>query len=105
MLPIRAWRVFYADGSTFDSTQGTWAQAPPFGVQAVVYYEDPPNKGLAVGQDVYTLEGEDGRKIGLFMDDEGFYRIQDAAAASTMPPAPDPPLVEEPPTAVPCDGC
>lgn len=87
MLPIRAWRIFYADGSTFDSTQGTWAQAPPFGVQVVVWYHDPPYKTLDQARDIYTLEGEAGVKMGLFMDEEGFYRIQDLAMRSTIPEA------------------
>ncbi len=30
------WRLYYADGSTYDSTQGSHLQAPAFGVQAVV---------------------------------------------------------------------
>jgi len=30
------WRIYYADGSTFDSTQGAPADAPSFGVQAIV---------------------------------------------------------------------
>jgi hypothetical protein len=85
VLPIRAWRVFYADGSTFDSTQGTWAEGPPFGVQCVVWYHDPPYKTLDQGVDVYVHEGEGGVKMGLFVDEEGYRRVQDLAMRSTLP--------------------
>lgn len=88
MLLIKAWRVFYADGSTYDSTMGTWAQAPPFGVQCVVYYHEPPYKTLMSGRDVYGYEGRVGEqfiKMGLWMDEEGLHRIQSLALASTMP--------------------
>jgi len=36
---VDSWAVFYADGSTFTSEQGTWAEAPAFGVFGVVYYQ------------------------------------------------------------------
>lgn len=102
MLPIRAWRIFYADGSSFDSTMGTWAEAPPFGVQAVVYYHADPYKTVDGGRnshdrpgpnegDVYVWLGEDthpdyaGMKMGLWMDREGFYRVQRLAMESTAP--------------------
>lgn len=91
MLPVESWRIFYADGSTFDSTMGTWAEAPPFGVQAVVYYHVPPYKTVDGGSgngDVYTYLGEgdyEGLKMGLWMDSEGYYRIYDLARRSTAP--------------------
>ena len=88
MLPIKAWRVYYADGSTFDSTQGTWAEAPPFGVQCIVWYHEPPRKTLDGGLDdgdVYVMEGEADVKMGLWMGTEGYYRIHDLARRSTMP--------------------
>lgn len=31
-----AWRLYYGDGSTFDSTMGSWQDAPPRNVQALV---------------------------------------------------------------------
>jgi hypothetical protein len=90
MLPIKAWRIFYADGSTFDSTQGTWAEAAPFGVEAVVYYHDPPCKTLEHGtrDGVYHYRGDgwpDDVKMGLWMDADGYYRIVDLAARSVEP--------------------
>jgi len=91
MLPIKAWRIYYADGSTFDSTQGTWADAPPFGVQCIVWYHTPPFKTVhteAFDDSVYVWQGEgekEGIKMGLWMDDEGYYRILDIARKSSEP--------------------
>jgi hypothetical protein len=92
MLPIKSWRIFYADGSTFDSTMGTWAEAPPFGVQCVVYYHDPrPYKTLHTeGNDasLYYFWGEgdsENFKMGLWMDEEGLHRILDLARKSSEP--------------------
>jgi hypothetical protein len=90
MLPIKSWRIDYADGSSFSSEQGTWAEAPPFGVQAVVYYHA---EGLTVdggegNGDVYCYLGEgayEGIKMGLWMDSEGYYRIADLARRFTEP--------------------
>lgn len=96
MLPIKAWRIFYADGSSFSSEDGSWAEAPPFGVQCVVYYHLPPYKTLDGGYnngDVYTWQGKDshsdyeGIKMGLWMDREGAYRVQTLALQSTSPEA------------------
>jgi hypothetical protein len=91
MLEIKAWRIYYADGSTFDSTMGRWADAPAFGVQCVVYYHVPPYKTLDGPADgVYTYLGEEGYegiKMGLWMDAEGYYRIANLAEKSVMPEA------------------
>lgn len=90
MLPIKAWRFIYADGSVFDSTMGRMSDAPPFGVQAVVHYHVAPYKTLA-GPDasgVYTYHGageKEGCTMGLWQDDEGYYRILDMATRSVSP--------------------
>ena len=89
MLPIESWRIIYADGSEFTSEEGTWAEAPPFGVQCVVYYHVPPYFTLDVEPDgVYWYQGEDypdDLKLGLWMDAEGYYRLMDYAQKSVMP--------------------
>ena len=90
MLPVASWRVFYADGSTFDSSQGSWADAPPFGVVCVVYYHltDKVRRTLDVqasDRSVYVYRGEGDYadiKLGLWMDADGHYRILDAAGRS-----------------------
>lgn len=104
MLPIKAWRIIYADGSEFTSEDGTWAEAPPFGVQAVVYYHvDPkyltvdggknsPNKNIGGNEgDLYAFQGDNahpdyqGIKMGLWMDRDGYYRIADLASQRHHP--------------------
>lgn len=92
MLPIKSWRIYYADGSTYDSTMGTWASAPPFGVQCVVYYHDPaPYKTLhkeGTDESIYWYWGEgdsENFKMGLWMDEEGLHRILDLAHKSSEP--------------------
>ena len=83
MLPIIGADIHYPDGSVYRiPDNGTWAEAPPFGVQCIVYYHDDGLKTLSSGKDVYTWEGEyDGHdiKIGLFMDLDGFNRIIERA--------------------------
>lgn len=91
MLAIKSWRIYYADGSTFSSNDGSWAEAPPFGVQCVVYYHVGNFKTLdvkAVDDSVYQYLGEadyEEVKMGLWMDTEGFYRIIDLAERSSNP--------------------
>ncbi len=93
MLAIQAFRIYYADGSTFSSLDGTWAQAPAFGVQCVVWYHVPPYKTLEARDDgvyVYRGEGEySDIKLGLWMDGLNFYRIMDLASRSVSPEIPD----------------
>lgn len=88
MLPVKSWTVFYADESRFTSTMGTWAEAPPFGVEAVVYYH---TEGKTIhlepnDESRYFYLGEDeleGHKLGLWMDSAGYYRILEMVKAST----------------------
>lgn len=93
MLPIKAWRITYADGSTFDSTQGTWAEAPPFGLHCVVYYHAP--KGVTVqevGGDVSIYEylgtpegASEPVKMGLWTDGKEYWRVHDLARREVTP--------------------
>lgn len=91
MLPIKSWRIYYADESTFDSTMGTWAEAPPFGVQCVVYYHEPPyktiDKGGTEGILYYQANEFSGTdvKLGLWVDGDTHYRIMDLARQSVEP--------------------
>lgn len=40
-MTIKGWRLYYGDGTTFDSTQGSWEDAPATNVQVLsVYYEE-----------------------------------------------------------------
>lgn len=91
MLPIESWRIFYADGSTFSSEDGTWAEAPPFGLTCVVYYHAPPHKTLDSGgtEGVLYFQSEEFAdtdvKLGLWVDGETHYRVMDLAAKSVAP--------------------
>jgi hypothetical protein len=93
MLPIKSWRVYYADGSTFDSTMGSWAEAPPFGVQAVVYYHAPEGVTVQeVGDDVSIYEyiglpegSDEHAKMGLWTDGESYWRVHDRVRRETTP--------------------
>ena len=93
MLPVERWTVFYADGSTFTSDQGSWAEAPPFGVTCVIYY-------LLTGascvdeqgydDSIYVYRGEavgsdEPVKMGLWTDGESYWRVHDLAMRTTTP--------------------
>jgi hypothetical protein len=77
-----AWRLYYDDGSTFSSADGTWAQAPNEGVQVLVTYQEPPYKVLHDGVDTYRLPGRKTVKHGRWMDTDAFYAIQREAFES-----------------------
>jgi len=38
-----AWRIYYSDGTTFDSTQGEPVDSPVFGVQCIVMVDPEPS--------------------------------------------------------------
>lgn len=40
-MPILQWKVFYDDGTTFSDRDGSAAEAPPVGVQAILQQADP----------------------------------------------------------------
>lgn len=90
MLPIRGWRIWYADGSTFSNEDGTWAEAPPFGLTCVVYYKADPyrlvDSGGNDGVFIYHGTGDlEGVKLGVWLDAEGCHRIHEAARNGDPP--------------------
>ena len=53
------WRIYYADGSTFDSNDGTWDDAPVDGVQAVVVRHETIGRVVFTGREFYpAVNGE-----------------------------------------------
>lgn len=56
------WKVFYADGSTYDSEEGGRPEAR--GVQAIVQDHPRVNKEIVTGADYYIRDPE-GRWIGV----------------------------------------
>lgn len=92
MLPVDRWTIWYADGSTFTSDDGTWAQAPPFGVICVVYYRPDGATFQEVGNDhgVVTFLGvpegcDQPVKMPLWTDGESYWRVHDLARRSVTP--------------------
>ena len=79
MLPIIGADIYYPDGSVYRiPDDGTWAEAPPFGVQCIVWYHVEGLKTITSGRDIYYHEEDfEGlpQKVGLFMDVDGYYRI------------------------------
>lgn len=95
MLPIERAEVFYPDGSVYRIPEdGTWAEAPPFGTQCVVYYHAPPyttiDKGGTDGLLFWQSDefaGTDA-KMGLWVDGDTHYRVMDLVSRSITPEVP-----------------
>jgi len=54
------WRIYYDDGSTFDSVSGQSDQAPPDGVIVIVCYENGVGRQLLQGWDWYVYRRTEG---------------------------------------------
>ncbi len=54
------WRVYYDDGSTFDSTQGNPDNAPPWGVICINQISVEHGRNIAAYLDYYVYDPEDG---------------------------------------------
>jgi len=90
MMKVKAWRVYYEDGSSFSNEDGTWAQAPPFGLQCVVYYDVPPYRTLDSGgnEGVFVFQGEGSLsqyKMGVWTDGNTCWRIHEMAREDDPP--------------------
>ena len=72
-VTVRLWRIWYGNGTTFDSNDGTWEEAPSDNVQVVILYEDwndlqgRPRRFVMSGSDYY-FKDED--LFGHSFDDE-----------------------------------
>lgn len=67
------WRIFYADGSTFDSTQGAPDDAPGYGVEVIVQPDPTPGVGnvgyvVLAGYDWYARHTVDEEWFGVAGD-------------------------------------
>ena len=92
MLKVDRWEVFYADGSTFASEQGSWAECPALGVTAVVWYQPGGVMLEEAGNDTDVVtyigdaEGCDYPvKMPLWTDGESYWRVHDLAKRSFAP--------------------
>lgn len=55
------WKIFYADGSTFDSRQGEPVDAPNQTVAVIVVEDGIHNKRILKGADWFRWDDRDGR--------------------------------------------
>lgn len=96
MLRVIGWKIWYGNGTTFSSRQGTWERAPDQDVQVVmVYYDKKDGQGRSCrtvfcGDDKYWKNREDEFgtsfediikegdivKHGKWTNDEGFERTR-----------------------------
>jgi len=105
MIPVDRWEVVYGDGSRFTSSDGTWAEAPPFGVFAVVYHRVDGTRLVQMEQDhrsryewsehvpypdgAVEVEGvEAGGKVvkwGLWVSNDAYFTLTDAIRGEVTP--------------------
>lgn len=111
MAPVKSWVIWYADGSTAawncpaDGSGGvpgcdehtvhvnSWAEAPPFGVQAIVYYNVDGTKLINAEQhddSVYEIRegieaGGQPAKFGLWTDNESYWMVYNAYRGMVKP--------------------
>jgi hypothetical protein len=57
---MTTWRIYYWDGSTFDSTMGTMQEAPSFGVICIVQPNEYTGRTIVSGYDWYYFNEEIG---------------------------------------------
>ena len=63
------WRIWYSDGSTFSSEDGTWEEAPGRDVQIILFWD--PDRGWTLRHGANTRKGDffrmdaDGTIVGM----------------------------------------
>lgn len=102
MPEVESWVIFYADGSVFTSDMGTWAEAPPVGLFAVVYYDVNGVKHVQMEQhdnSVYkylpyvdgaveaecVCVGDMSIKFGLWVSNEQYFKLFDLVHGEVLP--------------------
>ena len=53
------WKIYYANGSTFDSNNGPWEDKPGWGILAVVYFRPDSNEPKVGGRGWEITSGGD----------------------------------------------
>lgn len=56
-----AWRIYYADGSTFSNAEGAPAEAPGLGVAIIVQLDEDVGRHLLCGWDWYHWHADHGQ--------------------------------------------
>lgn len=64
LLPTIGWRLYYIDGSTYDSDMGDCCTAPDVGVAALVAYHAEGRKTIVANYDMYIPPDCNCRKEG-----------------------------------------
>lgn len=59
------WRIYYDDGSTFDSDMGEPHEAPPEGFVCAVGYDDTGKRYIMHGWDFYQWDHDGGQWWGM----------------------------------------
>jgi hypothetical protein len=75
MLPIIGWRVYCADGSTYERDP----QNIPAAVQVVIYFHEYPFRTIASGDDEYEVDGV--TLYGLEISEADYYALFERAYA------------------------
>lgn len=78
-LPLLGFKVWYGDGTTFDSSQGPWAGAARVGVQCVKFLHEGGRSTFTDGYDEYTCPGETVPLLGLEIDWDKYIGIIEEA--------------------------
>ena len=95
MLPaVDRWEIIYADGSRFTSSDGSWAEAPGFGIFAVVYYRVDGTRLVDMQQhdesryvmvEGCTHASGGPVKFGLWVDNEQYFKLFDSVHGEVVP--------------------
>lgn len=56
---MKRWKIYYSDGSTYSSTDGSIKDSPGGGVQVITTIDDAVGKILLARQDFYWWTGEE----------------------------------------------
>lgn len=84
MIPVRSWRIDYADGTSWSSDQGPPERTDD--VLAVVWWHDPPYRSLAYGRMTDPVAVVDGIELsGVTIDDDEWEAYQLALHAEPHP--------------------
>lgn len=58
------WKIYYADGSTFSNLDGSWEDAPAWGILGIVIKSKETGWSIVSGGDFYVMT-EDGEIINI----------------------------------------
>jgi hypothetical protein len=87
MLPIIGWKIWFGDGTSVNSFDETWNDAPKENVQVVCYYHGKGYRTFSSGCDEYALPSISSEtKLGKLIPDEEFAIIKSRAMSDEWRP-------------------